>query len=202
MLEQRFYFCRPRRDWKPTGDAQRLVVQVPDFCSLFHPVFLFASFFEKHPFKCDTRFVNDQDRDDIKKLIKSGNMDLVFRWFLKRAKRMVAMVTEPTHTHAYMIFVRQKFWQVFSPHKSGNCEKTYWQGWRWPDEDVNSYRRCKYTFLAGVCPSSASRPCQTPRSTSPQPENLFLCFSLNKYVFSGGTRPSWMSVPMPGEKVK
>merc|ERR1712037_641779 len=25
------------------------------------------------------RFVNDQDRDDIKKLIKSGNMDLVFR---------------------------------------------------------------------------------------------------------------------------
>ena len=26
-----------------------------------------------------TRFVNDQDRDDIKKLIKSGNMDLVFR---------------------------------------------------------------------------------------------------------------------------
>ena len=28
----------------------------------------FASFFKKHPLKCDTRFVNDQDRDDIKKL--------------------------------------------------------------------------------------------------------------------------------------
>ena len=27
----------------------------------------------------DTRFVNDQDRDNVKKLIKSGNMDLVFR---------------------------------------------------------------------------------------------------------------------------